>query len=146
MNTDHLLPRHRFYLLEIFVSTALHSYHKMLPGYLLDTSALRCLWKKWRKKYIMPSYVNMAKLTVNLLNTRSYLRSKCRKNSGTENRIFFFFFCCFCTTISLGSFLVCLFVFSHFGYPICLLFLHFPPSVPLPYPIYLFWFYGSQFC
>lgn len=91
MNTDHLLPRHRFYLLDIFVSPALHSYHKMLPGYLLDTSALRCLWKKWRKKYIMPSYVNMAKLTVNLLNTRSYLRSKCRKNSGTENRIFFFF-------------------------------------------------------
>jgi len=39
----------------------------------------------------MPSYVNLEKLTVNLLNnTRSYLRTKCRRNCGTENRIYFF--------------------------------------------------------
>lgn len=43
MNTDHLLPGHRFYLLDILVSTELNSYHRMLPGYLLNTSALRWL-------------------------------------------------------------------------------------------------------
>lgn len=92
------------------------------------------------KNYIMPSYVNLKKLTVNLLNnTRSYLRSKCRRNWGTENRIYFF-------SASALLYLPIFFLSLDTPYVCCFCLCHFPPSVPLPYLIYLFWFYGSQFC
>lgn len=75
----------------------------------------------------------MEKLIVNFLNTRRYLRSKCRKNAETENRIFFLLFLHYHT---FALFFFFCFFSSHFGYPICLLFLC--SSVLLPYPIYLF--------